>query len=260
MACDVPALLDVERRYCKDVVEMWMHYAKTASRYALGDEDVYVAVAVIDLLHQLVYETVAVSFVAELLGRSELGWRSERVDFMGTPFGVEAELTRKEFLQRAEAHLLPLSAPNGRPLRLMLMAERAFELASQCGCVRCYRCPHCNSNVCVCLRGLSDEELYPRCRAGGALQQSVFELWRRERAAWPTPDFDMMLLMGAVSLSEGINQNAGSEYLVSHTYKVRMHTEMKGFWLAAPTLLAKMPALGGHAIMHTWSTGMRHVM
>jgi len=259
-ACDVNSLMDLESLYTKDVIALWMRYAEGADRYCLDSNDLFLAISSIDLLQQLVYETVAMSFVTEFLARSHLEWVSWRKNFFGHVVAIEPEMKLKEFLHDAKKSMQHVSVANGRDLKLMHMAERIYNEASKCKCIKCYRCKYCGENDCFCRKGCCQDYLPTVCRKGQALLQTDFEEWSMSKVAWPTPEFDLLLLISSVGLCEGLNQNAGTSYMYHSKYKVGLHVEMQRFWIAAPSIIAKMPTLAGRVNMHEASTAVAHVV
>lgn len=246
-------LLEAEQRYGKEVVGLWRAYVRSADRYSLEGDDLYLAVAAVDLLQQITSELLAVSFVAAVVADSDMAWIDERRNFCGDAVRVPPALRRAEFVGRVGALLTGRGISGvsdvGRDMRFEQAAERVWERASRCACARCYRCPGCLCVDCVCGRGEDHYDLEPEsaCR-GGAVEPELrlcdFEAWQtRTDVAWPAPAFDLVQLMAVVAVCDGLNMNSGTGYLEGERmlYELHMHNSLKVFWEEVPALGIVIP-------------------
>lgn len=249
MKLDTAMLLEAELRYGRSVVALWHAYVLRADRYSLDGDDFYLAVAAVDMLQQLTSELLAVSFVAAVIVDGGLQWINKRRGFSGDTVEVPPALRRGEFLEGVRTLLVRRSVCTvsdvGRDMRFAAAAQRIWDRASCCDCERCYRCPGCMCNECVCGRGEHIHDLAPVsvCRAAATepeLRKCDFETWQtRTDVAWPTPAFDMVQLMAVVTVCDGLNMNSGTGYLEGDRslYELHIHNSLKVFWEEVPGLL-----------------------
>ena len=155
---DLESLLAAELRYAGDAIALWHGYIQAQDRYRLaGRDDMYIAVASVDLIQQITSELLAVSFVSAIIADAAAsdGWITSRERF-GKHHDVAAGLRREEFEARVQAllaqHDIPSRSPAGRDMRFAVIARRIWTLAARCGCSECYQCPYCMQNDCVCTR------------------------------------------------------------------------------------------------------------
>jgi len=259
------ALFAAEERYSADAVILWHVFVRQLDRYSLDNDDLFLAVATVDLMQQIVSELLAVSLVgavaaAATLDSSDDFWVNDRTAFNGRVIVVAPSLQRAEFVERVTELLvrrgMPGRSPAGRDLRLQNAAGRAFDEAARCACRECYRCPYCMANDCCCWRGdciedVDDAQPYCTARAEPQLRRDAFMRWQcRSDVLWPAPTLDVVLLMAAVSVCEAVNGNAGTGYMGSGitNYRVFMHNSLPAFWAVLPrTVLANGTPLETHA-------------
>jgi len=265
-------LFATERRYSADAATIWHSFARQADRYSLEDDDLFLAVATVDLMQQIVSELLAVSLVGAVAATAAPDgfWVRERASFNNSTVAVAPALRRDEFIERVVAllarHDVPERSPAGRDMRWRHAAGRAFDDAARCACRACYRCCYCMANDCMCWRGDSLEDVddaQPRCRAGAEpeLRRDAFMQWQmRSDVAWPTPTLDVLVLMAAVVVCEAVNGNAGTGYVgsgIGGNYRLYMHRSLPAFWaqLSGILLPGRTPIE-----MHAYNAVEQHVV
>ena len=247
-------LFAAEKRYAQAAADIWRAFAQQTDRYSLEGDDLFIAVATIDLMQQIVSELLAVSLVGDLVATAPHDgfWVKERVSFTGSTVAVTPSLRREEFVVRVTTLLshrgVPECSPSGRDLRWRNAALRVFDEAARCACRHCYRCPYCTANDCGCWHGDSLDEVndaQPQCLGGAEpeLRPDAFLRWQgRPNVAWPSPTLDVVVLMAAISVAEAVNGNSGSAYMGSGVigYRLEMHTSLSALWLVLSDSIPKV--------------------